>query len=91
MRSAAKGWLSYLSYGLPCLLFVTLEWWVWEVLVLLAGLLPDAETAVAVMGLSTQVSMLPWMCTYSLGTAAATRIAQALGAGKAAQAARIFR
>lgn len=58
---------------------------------LLAGLLPDAETAVAVMGLSTQVSMLPWMCTYSLGTATATRIAQALGAGRAARAARIFR
>lgn len=68
-----------------------MEWWVWEVLVLLAGLLPDAETAVAVMGLSTQVSMLPWMCTFSLGTATATRIAQALGAGKGPRGARIFR
>lgn len=57
----------------------------------MAGLLPDAEIAVAVMGLSTQISLLPWMLCYSMGTAIATRAAQALGAGSAVRARRIFR
>ncbi|KAF6264495.1 mate-domain-containing protein [Scenedesmus sp. NREL 46B-D3] len=91
LREAARGWCSYLHYGLPCVAMVCLEWWVWEVLVLMAGLLPDAETAVAVMGLSTQLSLLPWMFCYSLGTATATRIAQALGGGSALRASRLLR
>jgi hypothetical protein len=62
-----------------------------QVLVLMAGLLLDAETAVAVMGLSTQLSLLPWMFCYSLGTATATRVAQALGGGSALRASRILR
>lgn len=63
----------------------------WEVVVLLAGLLPDAEVAVAVTGLSTQIQTIPWMMCFSLGTATATRVAQALGAGDAARAAQLFR
>lgn len=54
-----------------CLL---LQWWMWEVVVLLAGLLPDAEVAVAVTGLSTQIQTIPWIMCYSLGTATATRV-----------------
>lgn len=84
-------WWSYLQYGLPCVLMVCLEWWMWEVVVLLAGLLPDAEVAVAVTGLSTQIQTIPWIMCYSLGTATSTRVAQALGAGDAARAARLFR
>jgi hypothetical protein len=57
----------------------------------MAGLLPDAGVAVAVMGLSTQLSLLPWMFCYSLGTATATRVAQALGGGSALRASRILR
>lgn len=86
-----RGCYGYLTFSLPCLLFVTLEWWVWEILVVMAGWLGDAEIAVPVMGLSTQLSLLPWMCTYSIGTATATRIAQVLGAGQGTRAARIMR
>lgn len=60
-----------------------------QVLVFMSGLLPDPETNVAVMGLSTQLSLLPWMFCYSLGTATATRVAQALGGGSATRAAKI--
>lgn len=63
----------------------------WEVIVLMAGLLPDAEVAVAVTGLSTQIQTLPWIMCYSLGTATATRVAQALGAGDAVRASRLLR
>lgn len=58
---------------------------------LLAGWLPNAEVAVAVTGLSTQIQAIPWILCYSLGTATATRVAQALGAGDAQRAARLFR
>lgn len=67
------------------------QWWMWEVVVLLAGLLPDAEVAVAATGLSIQIQTIPWIMCYSLGTATATRVAQALGAGDAIRAARLFR
>jgi hypothetical protein len=70
---------------------VLLQWWMWEVVVLLAGLLPNAEVAVAVTGLSTQIQTIPWILCYSLGTATATRVAQALGAGDADKAARLCR
>lgn len=74
-----------------CWVCLLLQWWMWEVVVLLAGLLPDAEVAVAVTGLSTQIQTIPWIMCYSLGTATSTRVAQALGAGDAARAARLFR
>ncbi|KAF8072612.1 DTX14 [Scenedesmus sp. PABB004] len=91
LADAVKGWGQYLSLGVPCVVMVCAEWWVWEVLVLLAGWLPSPEIAVAVMGLSTQLSLLPWMLCYAIGTATATRTAQALGAGSAAGAARVCR
>lgn len=67
------------------------QWWMWEIVVLLAGLLVDAEVAVAVTGLATQIQTIPWILCFSIGTATATRVAQALGAGDAVRAARLYR
>lgn len=88
---ALQGWAAYLRFGLPCVMMVCLEWWMWEVIVWLAGLLPSAEVAVAVTGISTQIQSLPWILCYSLGTATSTRVAQALGAGNARKAASLYR
>lgn len=56
-----------------------------------AGYLPNATTAVGVMGLSTQISIVPYMVSYSFGAAAATRVANSLGAGQPHAAKTIFR
>lgn len=34
---ALTGWGSYLSYGLPAVAMICLEWWVWEIMIMLAG------------------------------------------------------
>lgn len=67
------------------------EWWSWEVLLISSGLLPGAEVAVGVMGLTFQISSLGYMLASALGGAASTRVSNALGAGNARGAALAFR
>lgn len=55
-------------------------------LLLAAGLLPDAGTAVGVMGLAMQITSMAYMFPSSFGSATSTRVANALGAGCAAAA-----
>lgn len=69
-----------------------LEWWVYETLVFVTGLLPRSPAAqLGAAGFVMQVSVLAWALSYSASTAAATRVANALGAGHAANARRVFR
>jgi hypothetical protein len=32
-----------------------LQWWVWELLIVMSGWLPNADTAVGIMGLCMQI------------------------------------
>jgi MATE family multidrug resistance protein len=65
--------------------------WVWEIQIVMAGLLPTASTAVGVMGLAMQISGISYMIPSSMGSATSTRVANSLGAGKARTAAAIAR
>ena len=47
--SALQGWGSYLQLALPSMGACCLEWWLYEGLIIIAGTLPDADIAVAVM------------------------------------------
>jgi hypothetical protein len=50
-----RGIPAYLALGVPSVAMICIEWWVWEVIVILAGTLPDGATATGVMGLALQV------------------------------------
>lgn len=90
---ALKGLPAYAQFAVPAACMLCLEWWIWETVVFLAGLLPqdDAPVQLGAMGFVMQLSILTWTLSYSVGTGAATRIANALGARQALNARRIFR
>ncbi|KAI8466628.1 MAG: mate-domain-containing protein [Monoraphidium minutum] len=91
LRSALSGWGAYLSLGLPAAAMICLEWWVWEIFVVTAGLLPNAGVSVGVMGICLTANSIFYMMPSSLGSATSTRVANFLGAGDAAAARRAFR
>ena len=59
---------------------VCLEWCSYEALVLLAGLLPNPESNLAVMGVCFQVVVMAYMVPYGIAVASTTRISNHLGA-----------
>lgn len=86
---ALEGWASYLHYALPAAAMICMEWWIFECVIFMAGSLGEfADVAVAVMGLSFHITSWTYMIPMSLGTAANTRVANALGAGSPASARR---
>ena len=89
--AAFSGWPHYLRLGLPAAAMICLEWWCWEAMILFAGLLPNAQHAVAVMGILFQLSSCGYLLASALGSAASTRVANHLGAGSARGAALVFR
>jgi MATE family multidrug resistance protein len=82
-RAALSGWGQFLTVALPAVAMICCEWWSWELMILAAGWLPNAAVAISVMGVGFQVSSLGYMLPASLGSATATRVANALGAGSA--------
>jgi hypothetical protein len=63
------GWGRYLSIALPGLAALCLEWWTFEVVVMLAGVLPrtDAEVSVSVMGVSFDITTIAYMLPAGIG------------------------
>lgn len=64
------------------------EWWAIEVVVLLAGLLPNPHLSMSVMGITINLHAFAFLAAQGLGGAASTCVAQDLGAGQPQQAIR---
>ncbi|KAG5528011.1 hypothetical protein RHGRI_028817 [Rhododendron griersonianum] len=60
---------------------VPLEWWSFELLVLLSGLLPNPELESSVLSICLTTTSLHSLIPYSIGAAASTRVSNELGAG----------
>ncbi|KAJ6832179.1 protein DETOXIFICATION 56 [Iris pallida] len=80
-------WLQLLRLSVPCCLTTCLEWWCWEILVLLTGRLPDARRMVEVIAVVLNFDYILYSVMLSLATCASVRVSNELGAGRA-QAAR---
>ncbi|GJN34411.1 hypothetical protein PR202_gb23067 [Eleusine coracana subsp. coracana] len=61
---------------------VCLEWWWYEIMVLLCGVLVDPKAAVAAMGVLIQTTSLIYIFPHSLGCAVSTRVGHELGAAR---------
>ncbi|XP_043718072.1 protein DETOXIFICATION 56-like [Telopea speciosissima] len=79
-------WIQLLRLCGPCCLTTCLEWWCYEILVLLTGHLPDAKQAVAVVALVLNFDFLLFSVMLSLATCASTRVSNELGANRASPA-----
>ncbi|KAG0488453.1 hypothetical protein HPP92_007264 [Vanilla planifolia] len=78
----ASEWLRLLRLSAQCCFSFCLEWWNYEILVLLAGRLPEAQRAVAVLTIVLNFDYLLYGFMISIATCASTRVANELGAGE---------
>ncbi|CAN7119059.1 hypothetical protein BRARA_C04633 [Brassica rapa] len=75
-----QDWLNLIKLSGPCCLTVCLEWWCYEILVILAGRLPNPEESVSTLVILLNFDYLLYAVMLSLGTCVATRVSNELGA-----------
>ncbi|KAH7839319.1 hypothetical protein Vadar_002602 [Vaccinium darrowii] len=77
-----RGWKPLLSLAIPSCISVCLEWWWYEIMILLSGLLANPNAAVASMGILIQSTALIYVFPTSLSFSVSTRVGNELGAGE---------
>ncbi|KAJ8552718.1 hypothetical protein K7X08_020111 [Anisodus acutangulus] len=75
-----KGWKSLLDLAIPSCISVCLEWWWYEIMILLCGLLINPKATVASMGILIQTTSLIYIFPSSLSFSVSTRVGNELGA-----------
>lgn len=75
-------WGTLLRIAAPCCLTTCLEWWCYEILVLLTGRLPDPRQMVSIIAVVLNFDYLLYSAMLSLATCASTRVSNELGAGR---------
>ncbi|KMZ59290.1 MATE efflux family protein [Zostera marina] len=73
------GWSPLIRLAAPSCVSVCLEWWWYEIMILLCGLLPNSKSAVASMGVLIQATSLLYVFPSSLGLGVSTRVGNELG------------
>ncbi|KAL0400797.1 UNVERIFIED_CONTAM: protein DETOXIFICATION 49 [Sesamum latifolium] len=75
-----KGWKSLLNLAIPSCISVCLEWWWYEIMILLCGLLLNPRATVASMGILIQTTSLIYIFPSSLSFSVSTRVGNEIGA-----------
>ncbi|TXG52602.1 hypothetical protein EZV62_021771 [Acer yangbiense] len=81
-----RGWSSLLSLAVPTCVSVCLEWWWYEFMIMLCGLLVNPKATIASMGILIQTTSLVYVFPSSLSLGVSTRIGNELGANRPAKA-----
>ncbi|XP_047308595.1 protein DETOXIFICATION 51-like [Impatiens glandulifera] len=76
------GWEPLVRLAAPSCVSVCLEWWWYEIMILLCGLLVDPKASVASMGVLIQTTSFVYVFPSSLGFAVSTRVGNELGANR---------
>ncbi|KAJ7970009.1 Protein DETOXIFICATION [Quillaja saponaria] len=79
-------WKSLLNLAIPSCISVCLEWWWYEIMILLCGLLLNPRATVASMGVLIQTTALIYIFPSSLSFSVSTRVGNKLGANKPSKA-----
>ncbi|XP_027937148.1 protein DETOXIFICATION 12-like [Vigna unguiculata] len=77
-----KGMWEFFRFAIPSAVMVCLEWWSYELLVLLSGLLPNPALETSVLSVCLNTISTLYTIPFGIGAAASTRVANELGAGK---------
>ncbi|MQL69810.1 hypothetical protein Taro_002129 [Colocasia esculenta] len=80
-KEALNDVLIYIKLAVPSAVMVCLEFWSFEFLVILSGLLPDPTLETSVLSISLNTSTVVFMIPFGLGAAVSTRVSNELGAG----------
>ncbi|KAI4357718.1 hypothetical protein L6164_001650 [Bauhinia variegata] len=78
----------FFRFAVPSAVMVCLEWWSFELLILLSGLLPNPKLEASVLAICLNTTTVTYSIAYGLGAAASTRVSNEIGAGNA-RAARV--
>ncbi|KAI5655101.1 hypothetical protein M9H77_32288 [Catharanthus roseus] len=81
-----NGWNSLLNLAIPNCVSVCLEWWWYEIMIILCGLLVNPKATVASMGILIQTTSLVYVFPSSLSLGVSTRIGNELGANRPGKA-----
>lgn len=77
-----KEWGSIFTLAIPSCISMCLEWWWYELLIILCGLLKSPERTVSAIGILMQMTALIYVFPSSLSYGVSTRVANELGAGR---------
>ncbi|XP_073033154.1 protein DETOXIFICATION 49-like [Primulina eburnea] len=75
-----KGWKSLLNLAIPSCISACLEWWWYEIMILLCGLLMNPKATVASMGILIQTTALIYIFPSSVSFSVSTRVGNEIGA-----------
>ncbi|KAL4304338.1 hypothetical protein GQ457_10G000830 [Hibiscus cannabinus] len=76
------GWKPLLKLAAPSCVSVCLEWWWYEIMIVLCGVLVNPKATVASMGILIQTTSLIYVFPSSLSFAVSTRVGNSLGANR---------
>ncbi|XP_057481553.1 protein DETOXIFICATION 49-like [Actinidia eriantha] len=81
-----RGWKCLINLAIPSCVAVCLEWWWYEIMILLCGLLVNPKATVASMGILIQTTSLIYIFPSSLSFSVSTRVGNELGASNPSRA-----
>ncbi|XP_058769448.1 protein DETOXIFICATION 10-like isoform X4 [Vicia villosa] len=76
-----QGIWEFLRFAIPSAVMLCLEWWSFELMVLLSGLLPNPQLETSVLSVCLNTIATLFMIPYGISAAASTRVSNELGAG----------
>ncbi|KAL9424954.1 hypothetical protein AB3S75_031976 [Citrus x aurantiifolia] len=71
----------FTSFALPSVFMFCLEWWFYEILILLSGLLPNPKLETSVISICFTIQATHYFIPFGIGAAASIRVSNELGAG----------
>ncbi|KAL6188051.1 hypothetical protein ACLB2K_039445 [Fragaria x ananassa] len=74
--------LSFIKLAVPSAIMICFEYWTFEMVVLLSGLLPNPKLETSVLSISLNTCWTVYMVSVGLGSAISTRVSNELGAGR---------
>ncbi|KFK41077.1 hypothetical protein AALP_AA2G082500 [Arabis alpina] len=79
----------FVALAFPSAMMICLEWWSFELVILMSGLLPNSKLETSVLSICLTMSSLHFVLVNAIGASASTHVSNELGAGnpKAARAA----
>ncbi|XP_056165821.1 protein DETOXIFICATION 12-like [Syzygium oleosum] len=83
-----RGIPEFFQFAVPSAVMLCLEWWSFELLILLSGLLPNPQLETSVLSVCLSTISTLYTIPFGVGAAGSTRVSNELGAGNA-QAARV--
>ncbi|XP_078432979.1 protein DETOXIFICATION 18-like [Wolffia australiana] len=80
-REAFRHVLGGLRLAIPSAIMLCLEYWAFDIITLLAGLMPEADTKTSIMAMCVNTVSVSFFITFGFSAVVSTRVANELGAG----------